>query len=186
MPDDARSHPIWTIHAERPVDDTPHVRITQADVELPDGAQFTQYVFRMPRCVMTAVLDNSGERILLIRRHRFIIGRWVWEIPGGYAGEDEDGPAAAAREAEEETGWRPRTMRYLLTYQPMIGSADSPQDLYLAIGADRAGEPHSDEADTVQWIPLDDAAGMITRGQILGAATIIAIQHAMLLRAGHA
>ncbi len=186
MADDARSQPTWIIHAARPVDDTRHVRISEADVELPDGTRFTQYVFRMRRCVMALVLDEPGDRILLIRRHRFIVGQWVWEIPGGYAGDDEDGPAAAAREAEEETGWRPRAMRYVLTFQPMIGSADSPQDLYLALGADRAGEPHSDEAGAVRWVPLDDAAAMITDGQAVGAATIIAIQHAMLLREARA
>ncbi len=166
--------------------DTPHVRISQADVELPDGTRFTQYVFRMPRCVMTAILDDPGQRILLIRRHRFIVGRWVWEIPGGYAGQDEDAATAAAREAEEETGWRPRNLRYLLSYQPMIGSADAPQDLFIGVGADLSGEPHPDETDAVRWWPLDDAASMIARGEIVGAASIIAIQHAMLARAEHA
>jgi len=55
-----------------------------ADVELPDGTEFTQYVLKLRRCVMIAVLDEPGTSILLLRRHRFIIDRWVWEIPGGY------------------------------------------------------------------------------------------------------
>ena len=82
--------PKWAIHGERVVDDTPHVRISLADVELPNGEQFTQYVFRMRRCAMTAVLDDSSEHILLMRRHRFIIDRWVWELPGGYVDDGED------------------------------------------------------------------------------------------------
>lgn len=186
MSDDTDSLRRWTIHGERSIADTRHVRISQADVELPDGTRFTQYVFRMPRCVMTAVLDDLGQRILLIRRHRFIVGEWVWEVPGGYAGEDEDGLVAAAREAEEETGWRPRNLRYLLTYQPMIGNADAPQDLFLASGADLIAEPQTDETATVRWFGLADAAGMIASGQIIGAASIIAVQHAMLRQAGYA
>ncbi len=117
---------------------------------------------------MIAVLDEPGTRILLLRRHRFIIDRWVWEIPGGYVDDGEDGPAAAIREAKEETGWRPRSARFVLSFQPMIGNADFPQDLYLAQGADLVREPESDEAAEVAWVQLDDAAAMIADGQIVG------------------
>jgi 8-oxo-dGTP pyrophosphatase MutT (NUDIX family) len=179
MPDAAR----WIIHAERLVDENPHIRVSLADVELPDGGQFTQYVFRMRRCAMVLVLNDPGSHVLLIRRHRFIIDRWVWELPGGYIDDDEDSVMAARREAEEETGWRPRDIRFVLSYQPMIGNADFPQDLYHARGADQTGEPAADETAAVRWLPLDDAAGMIASGEIVGAATVIGLQHALLLRA---
>jgi 8-oxo-dGDP phosphatase len=179
-PEDAR----WIIHGERPVDDNPHIRVSLADVELPDGTQFTQYVFRMRRCVMALVLDDPEERVLLVWRHRFIIGQWVWELPGGYVDDGEDGVTAAIREAEEETGWRPREARFVLSYQPMIGNADFPQALYLARGADLVREPASDEAAAVRWVGLDDAAAMITTGEIAGAATVIGVQYALMLRAG--
>jgi hypothetical protein len=36
-------------------------------------------------CVaMTAVTNDAGEQILLLRRHRFVVDRWVWELPGVY------------------------------------------------------------------------------------------------------
>ena len=173
----------WIIHGERPVDESPHIRVSLADVELPDGTQFTQYVFRMRRCVMALVLDDPGDRVLLVWRHRFIIGKWVWELPGGYVDDGEDGVTAAIRETEEETGWRPRDVRFVLSYQPMIGNADFPQDLYLARGADLVREPASDEAAAVRWVALDDAAAMITTGEIAGAATVIGVQCALMLRA---
>lgn len=153
-------------------------------MELPDGTQFTQYVFRMRRCVMAVVLDDPGTHVLLVWRHRFIVGKWVWELPGGYVDDGEDGVTAAIREAEEETGWRPRDARFVLSYQPMIGNADFPQDLYLARGADLVREPASDETAAVRWVALDDAAAMITTGEIAGAATVIGVQYALMLRAG--
>jgi 8-oxo-dGTP pyrophosphatase MutT (NUDIX family) len=174
----------WVIHGERLVDDNPHIRVSLADVELPDGTEFTQYVFRMRRCVTVLTLDDPGSHILLVWRHRFIVGRWVWELPGGYVDDGEDGPAAAVREAEEETGWRPRQVRYLLSYQPMIGNADFPQDLYVARGADRVGEPATDEAAAIRWVPLDEAGAMITTGDLAGAGSVIGVQHALMLRAG--
>jgi len=56
----------WVIHGERLVDDTPHIRVSLADVELPNHVRFTQYVFRMRRCAMTVVLDDPGERVLMM------------------------------------------------------------------------------------------------------------------------
>jgi 8-oxo-dGTP pyrophosphatase MutT (NUDIX family) len=182
--DTANEPPRWIIHGERLVDQNPHIQVSLADVELPDGTQFTQYVFRMRRCVIVAVLNDPGSHILLTWRHRFIIGKWVWELPGGYVDNGEDGATAAVREAEEETGWRPRNVRFLLSYQPMIGNADFPQDLYLARGADLVREPATDETAAVRWVPLDEAATMITSGELVGAASIIGVQHALMLRAG--
>jgi len=55
------------------VDENRHIRLSIASVELPNGVHFDQYVVRLPRCVMTVALDDPGENILLIWRHRFII-----------------------------------------------------------------------------------------------------------------
>jgi 8-oxo-dGTP pyrophosphatase MutT (NUDIX family) len=173
----------WVIHGERLVDDTPHVRVSLADVELPNHVRFTQYVFRMRPVVVTVVVDDAWERVLMMLRHRFIVDRWVWELPGGYVDDGEDPAAAAVREVAEETGWRPRHVELVLSCQPLIGNADYPQDLYLAHGAVLAGKPESDETAEVAWIALDDTPAMIAAGEILGAVTVIGVQHALLRRA---
>jgi 8-oxo-dGTP pyrophosphatase MutT (NUDIX family) len=182
--DSEPDHAQWVVHGERLIDENPHIQVSLADVELPDGATFTQYVFRLRRCVIVLVLDELGSHVLLTWRHRFIVGTWVWELPGGYVDDDEDGDVAAVRETEEETGWRPREVMFVLSYQPMIGNADFPQDLYLARGADLVREPAVDETVAVRWVPLDEAAAMISSGEIIGAGTIIGVQHALMLRAG--
>jgi hypothetical protein len=41
--------------------------------------------------------------------------------------------------------------------------------LYLAHGAEQVGEPEVDETAEVRWVPVDEAPGMIARGEILGA-----------------
>ncbi|MFF0610135.1 NUDIX hydrolase [Nocardia tengchongensis] len=171
----------WNILGERLVDENRHIRLSTVDVELPDGVRFTQYVARMPRCAMTLVLNENRE-VLLMYRHRFIIDQWVWELPGGYVDHAEDVAVAAAREVEEETGWRPRTMEHLVTYQPSIGTLDQPQEIYLARGADLTDTaPDINEAEDVRWIPLDAAAAMIDRGEIVGAATVVGIYRALSL-----
>ncbi|MFB8004906.1 NUDIX domain-containing protein [Nocardia sp. NPDC056000] len=171
----------WTILDEQVVDENRHIRLSTVDIKLPDGVQFTQYVARMPRCAMTLVLNDRRE-LLLMYRHRFIIDRWVWELPGGYVDHAEDVAAAAAREVEEETGWRPRNMTHLVTYQPAIGTLDHPQEVYLARGADLTNTtPDINEAEDIRWIGLDEAVTMIDRGEIVGAATVVAVYRALSL-----
>lgn len=116
----------------------------------------------------------------MVWRHRFIIGRWVWELPGGYVDPDEDGSTAAAREVEEETSWRPRSVAHLLTFQPLIGSADCPQELYVAHGASLVGDPDVNEAEAVRWVALADIPAMVAGGQVVGAASVIGVQYALL------
>jgi 8-oxo-dGTP pyrophosphatase MutT (NUDIX family) len=169
----------WIIRDERLVDENPHIRLSIASVELPDGTVFDQFVMRMRRSAMTVVLDEAGRHVLMVWRHRFIIDRWVWELPGGYVDPAEDGPAAAAREVEEETGWRVPVVSHLLTFQPVVGSADCPQEIYIAHGAVRVGDPDLNETEAVRWVPLADIPAMIAGGEIVGAATIIGAQFAL-------
>jgi len=168
-----------TIHGERLVDANPHIRLSVASVELPDGKQFEQYVFRMPRCAMTWFSTSPGERLLLIWRHRFIVDRWDWEVPGGYVDPGEDGATAAAREVRKRPGGGPRSVEFLLTFQPALWSADAPQDVYVARGADRVGEPETDEAEAVRWVPVEEALEMTRTGEIHRAATVIGVLHAV-------
>jgi 8-oxo-dGTP pyrophosphatase MutT (NUDIX family) len=171
----------WTIHGERVVDDTRRAVLSVADVELPDGLRFEQYVLRIPAAAMVIVLDDD-ERVLMMWRHRFIVDRWVWELPGGYLDPAEDSMTCAAREVEEETGWRPRNIEKLIGFQPMVGTIDQENIVYLARGADFTGaDPDINEAERLGWIPLDEIQQHIDNGTIVGAGSVSGLL-ALLLR----
>ena len=168
----------WIIHGERLIDDSRRLRLSIAEVELPDGVHFEQYVLRMPKAAITVVLDDAGERVLMIWRHRFVPDCWTWELPGGYVDSDEDPAITAAREVEEETGWRPRKMTLLTRFQPLVGSADFENLLFLGEGAEATGAPVDiNEAARVEWITLDSVRDRIARGEIIGAGTQIGLLH---------
>jgi len=168
----------WIIHGERLIDDSRRLRLSIAEVELPDGVHFEQYVLRMPKAAITVVLDDAGERALMIWRHRFVPDCWSWELPGGYVDSDEDPAITAAREVEEETGWRPRKMTLLTRFQPLVGSADFENLLFLGEGAEATGAPVDiNEAARVEWITLDSVRDRIVRGEIIGAGTQIGLLH---------
>lgn len=179
---DIESSTRWTIHGERLVDDSRRLRLSIADVELPDGVRFEQYVLRFPPAAMMVVIDDPREHVLMMWRHRFIIDRWVWELPGGYVDPEEDPAITAAREVEEETGWRPREVRPLVSFQPMLGSADAENLLFISHGAEDTGQPPDiNETEKVQWIALAAVPELIERGEVAGGASLVGLLHLLAL-----
>src|SRR5258707_7406045 len=99
----------WEVHSEKPLYTDEWLDIRLADVELPDGRHLEHRLIRTrPGAGVAMIVEGS---VLLLWRHRFITGTWGWEVPLGKADPGEDPLAAAAREAEEETGWRPGPLR---------------------------------------------------------------------------
>jgi len=165
----------WTIHGERVVDDSRRGRLSIAEVELPDGVRFEQYVLRLPKSATVAVVRD--QQVLMLWRHRFVIDRWVWELPGGYVDDREDPAVTAAREVEEETGWRPGRIERLAAFQPMVSTIDSENLVFMAHGAEHVGEDVRDinEAAKVAWIPLGDIPGKMAAGEIVGSSSMVAL-----------
>jgi 8-oxo-dGTP pyrophosphatase MutT (NUDIX family) len=97
----------------------------------------------------------------------------------------EEPVAAAAREVEEETGWRPRSVELLLALQPMVGTADAEHLLFLGRGADYIGTPVDvSEAERVSWVPFDEVLGLVERGEIVGASSVAGLLYAYQIRRG--
>jgi len=175
----------WTIHGERVIDESRRLRLSIAEVELPDGVRFEQYVLRLPKAAVMVVLDDQHERVLMMWRHRFVIDRWVWELPGGYVDPEEDPAVTATREVEEETGWRPREARPLVSFQPMLGSADAENLLFVSHGAEHTGQrPDINEAQKVEWIALASVPELISRGEIAGAGSLVGLLHVLAFATG--
>ena len=170
-----RPSPQWEVFGQRRIYDNPWVSIDLVDVEAPDGNRFEHHVVRMQRVAGAVVQDLDG-RVLLLRHHRFITGTWGWEIPCGIVENGETSIEAAAREVEEETGFRPSGLRPLIDYQPCIGIADTPHDLFVATEVVRVGSPTDlAEAGEVGWFSLDEVAELLAGGQIHDSPTLLGL-----------
>jgi 8-oxo-dGTP pyrophosphatase MutT (NUDIX family) len=168
----------WTVHSEKTLYEDEWLDIRLADVELPDGRHLEHRLIRTPPGAGCVTIQDG--RVLLLWRHRFITGTWSWEIPIGKIDPGEEPAAAAARETEEETGWRPGPLTPLLRVEPTPGISDSVHHIYLADRAERIGPPEDDfESDHVSWVQLAEAPGLISRGEISAGTTIAALLYAL-------
>jgi 8-oxo-dGTP pyrophosphatase MutT (NUDIX family) len=169
----------WTVVSEQPLYSDEWLDLRIADIELPGGRHLEHRFIRIAAGAGVVALD-SDQRVLLIWRHRFITGSWGWEIPMGRVEEHESPVEAAAREFEEETGWRAGPLRPLIYVQPTPGISNSEHHVYKADHATYVGEPvDAYESERVAWVPLADVRSLIGRGEIVTGTTLAALLYVL-------
>ncbi|GAB1642731.1 NUDIX domain-containing protein [Krasilnikovia sp. MM14-A1259] len=166
----------WTVHSERDLYRDQWVHVAAADVELPDGRRLDHRIVRTA-APGAGIVVVSDRRVLLLWRHRFITDSYAWEIPHGSIRPGEDPAAAAAREAEEETGWRPEgPIRPLVYSQPSPGLMTSEHHIFRADSARYICTPRDAfESDRVEWVPIDEIRNLIDKRHIVAGTTLVAL-----------
>lgn len=131
-------------------------------------------VLSAPDWVNVIPLLDDG-RVLLVRQWRFGISAPTLEIPGGMV-EESDPRVAAARELEEETGYRARRWRKLGVLHPNPAFLSNRLITYLASDLVRVGEPlgDGDEEIALDSAPLSEIPSLITGGQITHSLVVAA------------
>lgn len=125
-----------------------------------------------------AVLPVTEEgKILMVRQYRNAIERDSLEIPaGGKNGADEPTIVAAARELEEETGYKSDDLELLLSTVPAIAYSSEVIDIYVARNL-KPSRQHLDEDEFVDVCEytLDELCEMIYACKIQDSKTIAAV-----------
>jgi 8-oxo-dGTP pyrophosphatase MutT (NUDIX family) len=169
----------WKVHSEEQLYRDEWLDIRLADVEISGGRRLSHRLIRANAGAGAVVLDED-KRVLLIWRHRFITDTWGWEIPIGGILPGEEPAAAAAREVEEETGWRPGPLRPLVFTQPTPGISDSQHTIFRADSATHIGPPEDGfESERVEWVPLTEARRLIDKRHIVSGTTLVALLYVL-------
>lgn len=147
-------------------------------VELPDGSrQNWDFVsHRMGAACVLPVLDDG--RIIMVKQYRNALDRITLEIPAGKRDAlDEDTAICAARELEEETGYRAGKIEKLLSLKSTVAFCDEFIDVYLATDLKEIGQQHLDEGEEIDiyYYSLEELCKMCYEGTLQDAKTVAAI-----------
>ena len=134
-----------------------------------------EYVGRVGGVQAAVVIAIDRGHLLLIEQYRVPLGRPCLELPAGLVGdenEDETVEISAARELEEETGYRPAKCTALGAFYASPGMVSECFTLVRAEGLTRVSEGGgtADENIVVHRVPMATIADFIAERRAAGVA----------------
>jgi len=140
-----------------------------------DGSEIVREVVRHAGGAGCLPLFDDG-RVALVRQYRHPARRELLEIPAGKIESGETPAGCAARELEQETGFRAGRIERLAEFYSTPGFCEERLYVYLATGLERAEQNlDRDEYVEVAYLPFGEAVAMAERGEIEDSKTIIAL-----------
>ncbi len=153
-------------------------------VRLPNGHTIDIEVIRHPGAAAVVPMKDDGT-VVMIRQFRHAANGFIYEIPAGKLHAKEDPLDCAARELEEEIGYKAGHFELLSSIFTAPGFADEVIHVYVATALTRGTQNlDQDEVLEVVEIPLREAIAKIEDGTIRDAKTIVGLQ-AVYIRQPH-
>ena len=104
--------------------------VTIDELRYPDGRVAKMECVRHRGSVVLLPM-TAPDRILLVRQYRYVVNRWLWELPAGTLEPNETLEAAALRECHEEVGKIAGRAQKLGSFFPSPGFCDEEMNFYL-------------------------------------------------------
>ena len=149
-------------------------RVTEDEaVDARTGFHIRRSVVRHAGSAVMMAVDNK-KRILLVRQYRLPAEADLWELPAGRLDPGEKPLEAARRELAEETGYKARHWKKLVSFWVSPGYVQEKMTIFLATDlTEGTATPMDDERIESRWFTRQELAAMIDSGKIADAKTII-------------
>jgi 8-oxo-dGTP pyrophosphatase MutT (NUDIX family) len=153
--------------------------VVERENEGPDGRIGRFTVLEAPEwaTVVPVVETASGPAFLMVRQYRHGSDEVSIEFPGGVVEPGEEPLAAAARELEEETGYRARSIASLGWTYPNPAFMGNRFHVFLAEGCGPGGATCLDEHEVVDafLVPVEEVRESMGKGQYSHALMVTAL-----------
>lgn len=127
-------------------------------IALPNGRSVLLDLLKHPGAAAVVPFLDDGQ-VLLIRQYRFATGGYLLEIPAGKLDAGEAPEACAARELEEETGYRAGRLETLGAIWPSPGFTDEKIHLFAAHDLQPA-EQRLESDEIIELVPMSFEAAL--------------------------
>jgi ADP-ribose pyrophosphatase len=146
-----------------------------------------EYVGRTRGIHAAVILAVVNGDVLLVEQYRVPLGGPCLELPAGLVGDKEEGEEieiAAARELEEETGYRPERIETVGRFASSPGMVSETFSLVRATGLTKVGEGGGEPGEniTVHRVPLAQVPAFVASKRAQGM--FIDVKLLVLLGAG--
>ena len=152
------------------------INIYKDRLKTPDGREvFWDHIDHKGAAAVVPVTDDG--KILLVNQYRNSVDRITLEIPaGGRESREEPFIDCAARELEEETGYKSDNLEFLVSIDPEIAFCNERIDVFVAKNLKPAKQHlDPDEFIDVQAVDIETLTKMIFEGKIRDSKTMAAI-----------
>jgi len=125
-----------------------------------------EFVGRANNIHAAVIIAIDDGHVLLVEQHRVPLGGPCLELPAGLVGDKDKGETveeSAARELEEETGYRPERIEVIGRFASSPGMVSETFTLVKAHGLTKVGEGggEANEGITVHRVPLDQVPSFV-------------------------
>ncbi len=179
-------HNPWTTHSTDVAYENPWIRVEHSAVTTPGGSDGVYGVVRFKNRAVGVVPVDADDHTWLVGQYRYALDQYSWEIPAGGCPEGEALDETAHRELKEETGLIAATLSPIFADVHLTNSVtDERAWAYLATDLTMSdAEPEDTEELAIKRLPVDEAIGMVLRGEVRDAFTILAMLHLHATRTG--
>jgi len=152
------------------------IQVYQDTVRVPNGnVTVWDYIHHDGAAAVVPVMKDG--RILMVRQYRNALDRFTLELPAGKVDSpDESKALCAARELEEETGYRSEDLELLITVNTTVAFCNELIEIYVARNLIPARQNLDEDEDIcMEALPLEELLAMIRRQEIRDSKSIAGI-----------
>lgn len=165
----------WKTIRSKIISENRWFKLLKDEVEFPNKKKGEYNFIETENTVCIVPLLKNGK-IVLVRQYRYPLKKFLWQIPMGRIGKGKTVKEAAKDELEEETGYKAKKLRKVISFYPGVGLINELATVFLASDIEFRGNKKPDDSEfiDVKEFGIKEILEMINKEEIKDSFTIIA------------